>query len=218
MSLVDWKPLDWTPAATMAGRYAQMARLHADHAAPLHAAFGSDGETWRYMPYGPFADAADYAAWVTSVADRPDPVFYVIADGEGWAGVASLMRVDRAHGVIEIGNIALTPHLRRTPAATEAMHLMIDHAFQSGFRRMEWKCNALNAPSRRAALRYGFTYEGTFRQHMVVKGQNRDTAWFAITDGDWPTLRAGHQSWLAPANFDAAGAQIKPLSDFLPTP
>lgn len=123
------------------------------------------------------------------------------------------MRIDRESGVVEIGNIAFSPGLQRTPAATEAIHLLLEHAFASGFRRVEWKCNAENGPSRRAAARYGFAFEGTFRQHMVVKGRNRDTAWFALLDGEWPDLRTAHRAWLDPANFDDAGAQRRTLAD-----
>lgn len=197
----------------MVGARTRLERLTPDHAAALHAANPRDAEHWAYMAYGPFDDLQTYRDWIETVAAGDDPAFYAIDGPEGWAGVASFMRVDRANGVIEIGNIALSPSLQRTPEATEALHLMIDHCFAAGFRRVEWKCNAGNAPSRRAALRLGFTYEGTFRQHMIVRVQNRDTAWFAIIDADWPRLRAAHRSWLAPANFGAAGRQKRPLGE-----
>ncbi|MEL7183862.1 MAG: GNAT family protein, partial [Pseudomonadota bacterium] len=145
-------------------------------------------------------------------ASRADPFYYAIGDGTGWRGVAAYLRMDRANGVVEIGCIVLSPALQRTRAATEALHLMIAAAFDGGVRRVEWKCNAENAASRRAALRLGFTYEGTFRQHMVVKGRNRDTAWFALLDRDWPLIAAKHQAWLAPGNFDAQGRQRTALS------
>ncbi|CTQ48239.1 GNAT family N-acetyltransferase [Jannaschia donghaensis] len=211
--LADWRPLIWTPPASMAGRYARLDRLSVDaHAQALHAANPPEASHWAYMPYGPFPDPQVYRLWAEGAAASDDPVFYAIKGPSGWAGVASMMRIDRANGVIEIGNIALSPGLQRTPAATEAIHLMIDCAFAAGFRRVEWKCNAENAPSRRAAGRYGFTFEGVFRQHMVAKGVNRDTAWFAILDGDWPRLRAAHLAWLAPSNFDAQGGQRQSLA------
>lgn len=211
--LPDWQPLVWDAPSTLDGRYARLARLSVSaHAEALHAANPPDAAHWNYMPYGPFPDADVYRLWAEGAAASDDPVFYAIHGPGGWSGVASLMRIDRANGVIEIGNIALSPGLQRTPAATEAIHLMIDHVFAAGFRRVEWKCNAQNAPSRRAALRYGFAFEGVFRQHMVVKGRNRDTAWFAIVDGDWPRLRRAHHAWLAPDNFDVQGMQKQTLA------
>ncbi len=203
-----WRPLEWTAPAALQGRYARLERLDvADHAEALQAANPVDAAHWQFMPCGPFADFEVYRAWAEVSAASVDPAFYAVRGAAGWTGVASLMRIDRGNGVIEIGNIAFSPGLQRTPAATEAIHLLMDHAFGSGFRRLEWKCNALNAPSRRAAARYGFEYEGTFRQHMVVKGLNRDTAWFAVVDGDWPRLRRAHLAWLDPASFDGDGAQ-----------
>jgi RimJ/RimL family protein N-acetyltransferase len=131
------------------------------------------------------------------------------------AGYASYMRIDQANGVVEVGNILMTPALQRTTAATEAMYLMARHVFEDlGYRRYEWKCNALNEPSRRAALRYGFTFEGIFRQHMIVKSQNRDTAWFSLLDHEWPARKRAFEAWLNPANFDANGRQLKALSEF----
>lgn len=211
--LSDWTPLTWEPPAVLEGTHTRLERLNVGaHAAALHAANPPDAAHWAYMPYGPFADAAVYRFWAEGAAVSDDPVYYAIRGPGGWSGVASLMRIDRSDGVIEIGNIALSPGLQRTAAATEALHLMMDHAFAAGFRRVEWKCNALNAPSRRSAERLGFTFEGTFRQHMVVKGANRDTAWFAIVDGDWPPLRAAQRTWLDPANFDADGTQRRSLA------
>ena len=212
--LSGWASLKWTAPDMLEGRYARLERLAARHAAALQAANPRDAGHWAYMPYGPFADDDAYGAWFDAAAAGKDPVFYAVRGDIGWSGVASLMRIDRANGVIEIGNIAFSPGLQRTRAATEAIHLMIDHAFAAGFRRVEWKCNARNAPSRAAALRFGFAHEGTFRQHMVVKGANRDTAWFAIIDGDWSRLRAAHLAWLAPSNFDARGQQLRSLSEF----
>ncbi|SDY76199.1 Protein N-acetyltransferase, RimJ/RimL family [Jannaschia faecimaris] len=212
--LSNWQPLGWFPPATLEGNFTRLERLTvAGHAAALHAANPTDAAHWAYMPYGPYPDLDVYRLWAAGAESSDDPVFYAIHGPQGWGGVASFMRIDRSNGVIEIGNIALSPGLQRTPASTEAIHLMIDHAFAAGFRRVEWKCNAENAVSRRAALRYGFTYEGTFRQHMVVKAANRDTAWFAIVDGDWPRLRAAHRAWLDPENFDTSGRQKESLAE-----
>ncbi|MEM7643048.1 MAG: GNAT family protein [Pseudomonadota bacterium] len=212
MSLAQWRELDYAPPARMAGHGAVLERLDpARHAGDLFAANGADPEMWRYMHCGPFADFDTYRAWADGAAASADPAFYGIRGDGPWIGVASLMRIDRGNGVIEIGNIAFSGALKRTRNATAALHLMIAQAFEAGFRRVEWKCNAENAASRRAALRLGFGYEGTFRQHMVVKGRNRDTAWFAIVDGDWPAIRAAHLAWLDPGNFDGDGQQRKPL-------
>ena len=210
--LSDWTPIDWTAPDALEGRHARLERLSVDrHVAALHAANPVDPAHWAYMPYGPFPDLDTYRLWAEASAMGSDPVYYAVQGAVGWSGVASFMRIDGANGVIEIGNIAFSPGLQRRPAATEAIHLMLDHAFLSGFRRVEWKCNAQNAPSRRAAERLGFGYEGTFRQHMVVKGMNRDTAWFAMLDGEWPAIRSAHRAWLDPANFDGTGAQRAPL-------
>nr|WP_308916530.1 GNAT family protein [Jannaschia sp. LMIT008] len=195
----------------MAGARVRLERLRPGHAAALHAANAADDAMWDRLPYGPFADGAAYADWVAGSAAQTDPAFYAMRSGAGWCGVGALMRIDRAHGSIEIGHLAFAPTLRRTPAATEALFLMADRAFDAGFRRLEWKCDAANAASRRAAERLGFTAEGTFRQHMVVKGRSRDTAWFSILDREWPDRRAALVTWLAPANFDADGRQIRSL-------
>lgn len=172
---------------------------------------------WDYLPYGPFADAAAHSAWVLGVQGSTDPLFFAItnksAASSQAAGVASYLRIDPNNGSIEIGHLAFAPRLQRTPAATEALFLMLDHAFALGYRRVEWKCNALNLPSRRAAQRLGFSYEGLFRQAAVVKGRNRDTAWYAMLDAEWPALRAAFVQWLHVDNFDAQGRQRLALSD-----
>ncbi|MCK0167965.1 GNAT family N-acetyltransferase [Jannaschia sp. S6380] len=210
--LSDWRALAYAPPPAMVGQHSQLERLSVgDHAAALHASNPLTDDHWAFMPYGPFPDLQVYRLWAEGAAASEDPAYYAVRGGQGWGGVASLMRIDRAHGVIEIGHIAFSPGLQRTTAATEAIHLMIDQAFAAGFRRVEWKCNAANAASRHAAERLGFVHEGTFRQHMVVKGANRDTAWYAILDGDWPRLRAAHRAWLAPSNFEADGRQRTPL-------
>ncbi|MEL6688916.1 MAG: GNAT family protein [Pseudomonadota bacterium] len=197
------------------GRYARLEKLSAEHhAAGLHAAFAGPEELWEFMPWGPFPSEDDFRDWVASYEANPDFCYYAICDALSGAplGKASLMRINPAHGVIEVGGITYAPALQKKPAATEAMMLMMRWAFENGYRRHEWKCNALNLPSRRAAQRLGFSYEGTFRQHMVVKAKNRDTAWFAITDKEWPELSAAYDTWLSADNFDADGNQIQRLS------
>lgn len=199
----------------IAGRHVLLERLDPTrHAEDLFADNQGQDWLWDYMGYGPFADLAGYRDWQAGMALSPDPYFYALRDRASGrvGGVASFMRIDRTHGVIEIGHIAIAPPMQQTPAATEAISLMIGWAFDAGYRRVEWKCDALNAPSRRAALRYGFAFEGVFRQHMIYKGRNRDTAWYAIIDGDWPRLSAAHQAWLAPENFDERGRQRQSLS------
>jgi len=172
--------------------------------------------SWDWMAVGPFADDGAAQAWLATCAAGSDPLFFALLDrADGRAkGVLSLMRITPAWGTIEIGNIWLAPEIQRTALPTAAYRLLFAHALETlGYRRLEWKCNASNLPSRRAAARLGFTYEGTFRQHMVVKGRNRDTAWFALLDHEWPAARAALDAWLDPANFDPAGRQLFSLAD-----
>ncbi len=215
-------PIDnWTPppaptGTVLEGRYARLEPLAAEaHAALLFRAYAGHDALWDYMAYGPFHSAAQYHRWVRDIVADTGHLFYAIRDCESglFGGVASFLRIAPQMGVIEVGNINLAPGLQRTRAATEAMVLMMGWAFDAGYRRYEWKCDALNRPSRAAAQRLGFSYEGVFRQHMVIKGRNRDTAWFAVTDRDWPALREAFQVWLDPANFDAQGRQVERLSD-----
>jgi len=169
----------------------------------------ADPRLWTYLPYGPFAPD-DFFTWLDVCAANDDPLFYALVPyaTARATGMATHMRIVPDHGVIEIGHIWLGPELQRTPAATEAIFLLARHAFDDlGYRRLEWKCNAVNERSMRAAARFGFTYEGTFRQHLVIKGQNRDTAWWSILDSEWAAIRAGFEAWLAPENFDAEGRQ-----------
>ena len=170
---------------------------------------------WTYLAIGPFATLEAYRTWAEGVSRSDDPLFFAIVDRKTGkpVGVAAHMRIDPNAGTIEVGNLAYSPLLQHTPVATEAMFLLMQKAFDLGYRRYEWKCNSLNAPSRAAAQRLGFTYEGLFRQHMVHKGHNRDTAWFSILDGEWPALKAAYARWLAPENFDAQGKQKTRLSD-----
>ena len=198
------------------GRFVRLEPLEAArHRASLWRNVQGADEVWDYLFDGPYADAAAFAAELARKALSDDPLFWAIVDrGTGEAvGYATLMRIDVPHRVIEVGNILFTPALQRRPGATEAMALLAAHAFDLGFRRYEWKCNALNAPSRFAAERLGFTYEGTFRQHMVVKGRNRDTAWYSILDREWPAVKRGFDAWLAPGNFDADGRQRLSLAE-----
>jgi RimJ/RimL family protein N-acetyltransferase len=185
------------------------------HAEDLLAAAQGDPELWRYLPYGPFADAEELRGWLAERADSTDPLFLAVVDTatETARGVVSYLRIEPEHGCIEIGHIWFGAALQRTPAATETIYLLARHAFDDlGHRRLEWKCDAANARSRRAAERFGFTFEGVFRQHMIVKGRNRDTAWFALLDGEWPAARAAFEAWLSPENFDADGRQRSALA------
>lgn len=196
----------------MSGRYCRIELLDADrHAKDLYEANRKDeaGGMWTYLPYGPFDELAAYDRWVREVAAVIDPSFHAIIDlATGRAvGVASYLRIDPASGSIEVGHIAYSPLLQRTPAATEAMYMMMRRAFELGYRRYEWKCDALNAGSRAAAQRLGLSYEGVFRQARVNKGRNRDTAWFAAIDSEWPALDRAFRQWLDPSNFDQAGRQ-----------
>jgi len=203
-------------AAVLEGRYARLERVDADrHAAEIHRANSASDAIWDYLPYGPYASAAAYHRWMREVAGGSDPVFYAIRNLETgrFAGVASYLRIAPEAGSIEVGHINFSPELQRTRAATEAMYLMMGWAFSAGYRRYEWKCNALNLVSRRAAERLGFSYEGIFRQAAVIKGRNRDTAWFAAIDSEWPALKEAFESWLSPANFGADGRQAESLSD-----
>jgi RimJ/RimL family protein N-acetyltransferase len=212
----DWRPPERPSGVILKGQHAELAPLSAEqHAALLFRAYEGHDQLWDYMGYGPFSSSALFHRWVRDTVADPGHLFYAIRDVEqdAWAGVASYLRIAPEAGSIEVGNINYSPALQRTRAATEAMYLMMDWAFSAGYRRYEWKCNALNAPSRRAAQRLGFSFEGVFRNAMVVKGRNRDTAWFAVIDSEWPALKEAFQSWLSPSNFDADGRQIEALGD-----
>jgi RimJ/RimL family protein N-acetyltransferase len=214
---VDTTPAERPGEATLQGRFCRIEKLDpARHSAALWQAVSADNSLWDYMGYGPFADAPGFARWLDERAVLLDPYSYAVVDkatGEA-SGIVTLMEIRPSMRVIEIGNIVYAPRLQRTIAATEAQYLTARYVFdQLGYRRYEWKCNALNGPSMRAAERLGFTYEGTFRHHMIVKGRNRDTAWFSITDGEWPAIKQAFERWLAPDNFDAAGKQRASLAD-----
>ena len=217
MSLSPARPLE---PVVLEGRTVRLEPLDADrHAAALFEAAqgaGADPLVWRYMWDGPFADAAEYASASGAQGRRRHRPAVLRDRGStrfgGPSGVASYLRIEPAHACIEIGHIWFGGRLQRTTAATEAIFLLLRHAFDDlGNRRVEWKCDAANARSRTAAERFGFTFEGVFRQHMIVKGANRDTAWYALLDAEWPAVRAGFEAWLDPANHDSAGNQLQPL-------
>lgn len=211
-----WTPPSHPPREPLVGRWCRVEPLDPErHAADLFTALAEDrdGAIWTYLPYGPFDRLEAYVEWMVESCSGTDPLFFAIVDGAGRAsGVASYLRITPASGSIEVGHIHLTPRLQRTVAATEAMYLMMRRAFELGYRRYEWKCDALNRASRAAALRLGFSFEGVFRQATVYKGRNRDTAWYAAIDTDWPALRAVFERWLDPGNFDAQGHQRMALS------
>ena len=188
------------------------------HARDLFDAFSDDHEDriWTYLPYGPFATFAGFRGWVEENCTGPDPKFHAILDVDGRAvGVASYLRINPDAGVIEVGHINYSPSLQCSQAATEAMHLMARRVFELGYRRYEWKCDALNVRSRRAAERLGFRFEGVFRQATMYKGRNRDTAWYSIIDSEWPSIMRAQESWLSPENFEPDGQQRMPLRSFM---
>ena len=206
------KPAQPPERITLVGRFVTLAPAAVEHASALYAATAADDTLWEYMGDGPYRSVADFEAAWAKKATAADAVFYTILVDGAPAGYASLMRIDLANGCIEVGNIMYSPALKRTPAATEVQYSLARYVFDDlGNRRYEWKCNDQNAPSRRAALRYGFQYEGTFRQHMIIKGRNRDTAWFAMLDSEWPARKAAFEAWLDPSNFDASGSQKRAL-------
>ncbi len=213
-------PVDATPArrpgpVTLEGRYGRVEKLDVRHAANLWKAYAGHDHIWTYLSaYGPFSDAPAFSDWLASRVVFEDPYSYAIVGTSGHAlGIAALMEIRPAMRVIEVGHVVYSPALMRTPLGTEAQYLLARYAFETlGYRRYEWKCDALNAASRRAALRYGFVYEGTFRQHMIAKGRNRDDAWFSILDSEWPAHKAAFERWLAPENFDAEGRQKMSLN------
>lgn len=206
------------PRTVMMGRTAQLIPTQLAHAPALYDAFGrdADGRNWTYLPYGPFTALADFTAWMSATCQGDDPLFHTVCTPDGApVGLATYLRIDTAAGAIETGHLHFSPLMQGSTVSTEAMFLMMKRVFDDlGYRRYEWKCDALNAPSRTAAERLGFTYEGTFRQATAYKGRNRDTAWFSIIDSEWPKLKAAFQAWLDPSNFDATGRQKQSLTQF----
>jgi RimJ/RimL family protein N-acetyltransferase len=221
---VDPSPAPRPQPTVLPGRLVTLRPLdRAAHAEALYqATHGPEkDDQWRYMSEGPFASRAEFDVFFDRNAGSADPLFFAIVDNATGAvvGQASYLRIEPRHRGIEVGNILFTPVFQRSSGATEAMYLMARHVFDDlGYRRYEWKCNALNQPSRRAALRLGFVFEGVFRQHMIIKGRNRDTAWFSMLDAEWPLRRANFERWLAPSNFDPAGRQLLSLSDLNANP
>ena len=217
-SVPDWVSPPLPPREPMEGWWCRLEPLDPDrHAAALFEADAADadGRSWTYLAYGPFRDFPSYRAWLGATCLGDDPLFFAVVDlaDNRPAGLVSYLRVAPVAGSIEVGHIHYAPRLQRSPAATEAMFLMMQWAFESGYRRYEWKCDALNAASRAAAQRLGLSFEGVFRQATVYKGRNRDTAWYAAIDRGWPALREAFLAWLAPDNFDGEGRQRIRLSD-----
>jgi RimJ/RimL family protein N-acetyltransferase len=213
---VDAKPAPLPGPVTLRGRFATVERLDpATHGKALWDAFKGRDALWTYSSNGPFADEASFQQWLKERAELKDPYYFAIVSPDGRAlGVATYMEIRPKTRVIEVGHIVYGPDLQQKPAATEAQYLLARHAIEDlGYRRYEWKCHSLNAASRSAALRLGFTFEGIFRQHMIVKGRTRDTAWFSIIDSEWPRLRKAFEAWLVPENFDGGGKQKKRLED-----
>lgn len=216
--LPGWTPPPRPRRETLLGRYCRLEPLDSDrHAAALFAANAADieGRSWTYMPYGPFPTLASYREWMEGKCLGDDPLFFAIIDraDDQPAGVASYLRITPASGSIEVGHLHYSPRLKRRPAATEAMYLLMKWAFEAGYRRYEWKCDALNAASRGAAERLGLSFEGIYRQATVYKQRTRDTAWYAAIDAEWPALRNAFETWLDPKNFDEQGQQRVRLSD-----
>lgn len=217
--LLNWRACTPPPRITLNGRYCSIEALSATrHGSELANVFvnKSPDSDWTYLPYGPFAQEADFLDWIQSIEPSDDPLFQSVIDkASGRAvGIASYLRIEPSVGVIEVGHIHFSPHLQKTPAATESMFLMMRQVFDElGYRRYEWKCDALNKPSRAAAERLGFQFEGVFRQATMYKGRNRDTAWFSILDSEWPRLKQQFEAWLAPENFDINGQQKRRLGE-----
>ena len=221
--LGNWQGAKVPEAVRLEGRFVTLEPLRAErHSAELWNAVQGADQVWTWLADGPYPEPGGLAAAIREKETGSAARFFAIlpkrADGaasEGALGYASLMRIDAPNGVIEVGNVLFAPLLQRTPAATEAMFLMARHVFEDlGYRRYEWKCNARNVPSRRAAERLGFTFEGVFRQHMIVKGRSRDTAWFSMLDSEWPARKRAFERWLAKDNFDSEGRQLHALSSF----
>ena len=229
-SLPGWKPPPWPPHKAMEGRTCRLEPLDPEvHAEALYAEFAldPDGRNWTYLPCGPFESLEAYRSWIKETCLGDDPLFFAIIERTGERtgdqrdaqrggkalGMASYLRITPESGSIEVGHILYTERLKRSAGATEAMYLMMENVFELGYRRYEWKCDALNAASRAAAQRLGFSYEGIFRQATVYKGRNRDTAWYAMIDSNWPRLREAYRKWLDPSNFDEQGKQRIRLSE-----
>jgi RimJ/RimL family protein N-acetyltransferase len=212
---VDPRPTPRPEPVTLQGRYGRVEKLRAEHAADLWKVFAGQDQVWTYIATaGPFAAGDEFAAYIAVRAAADDPYAYAIIDSSNHAiGYFTLMRIVPNNRVVEVGHVLYSPTLQRTPLGSEAQYLLARYVFETlGYRRYEWKCDSHNSPSRRAAVRYGFTYEGTFRQHVIAKGRNRDDAWFSMLDGEWPACKANFERWLAPENFDSHGRQKSSLA------
>lgn len=215
---LHWTPRQFPPKIILKGKYVTLEPINSSHAHELYQLnhnSESDQRLWDYMPYGPFTQD-QFINWVDQISQQQDPQFYAILSNQTQkpVGFMSYLRITPKDGVIEVGNIAYSHLMQRSPSSTEAAYLLIKNAFDLGYRRVEWKCNALNERSKAAALRLGFTYEGTFRKHMVVKDMNRDTAWFSIIDEDWPKCHTALEKWLDAENFSSDGVQVRKLKEF----
>ena len=219
--LPDWQPASNPSLKAMIGRYCQLEAFDVErHGEQLYRAYAedTDGSMWTYMTCGPFTSVSAFLIWMRSAAESNDPLFYTIVETASVyaVGQAALMRIVPENGVIEVGNIAFSPRLQRTRVATEAMYLLMKRVFDElGYRRYEWKCDSCNISSRRAAERFGFTYDGLFSQAVVYKGRNRDTTWYSMINKDWPGIKAAYEEWLEPNNFDADGMQKRKLADLI---
>lgn len=219
----DWQACERPPKTSMTGRYCRVEPMDVEkHAEDLFHAFAKDEDqsNWTYLPYGPFDDFDKFKEWMKTTCCKEDPLFHTIFDlnTNKTVGIASLMRIEPHVGVVEVGHIHFSPLMQRTPISTEALYLLMKRVFEElGYRRYEWKCDSLNAPSRAAAERLGFSLEGIFRQLTMYKGRNRDTAWLSIIDSEWPALKTMFDSWLDPKNFDELGNQINRLQFFKTT-
>lgn len=218
MPVTEWTPAPRPEKEPLDGRFSRLLplepRVHADE---LYESVSVDGDeaSWTYMHYGPFRSLTEFRTWMTAFCSGSDPLFYAIVDktDNRVKGFASYQRINPEQGTIEVGHVYFGPRLRRTVAATEAMYLMMRHAFLEGYRRYEWKCDALNVPSHQAARRLGFTYEGTFRHGGVYKGRNRDISWYSITESEWEWLQRAFEEWLGQGNIDSSGNQLTSLGD-----
>lgn len=207
-----WAPRPRPERKSFRGHHAELVPFDRSHGPELFKAFSLSEENWAYLPYGPFDRYETFETWMHATLLGGDPLFFTWMKDGAPAGIGSLMRIVPEHGVIETGHLHFSPLIQRTPATTEGLYMLMTYAFEAlGYRRFEWKCNALNIPSRRAAERLGFTFEGIHRQANVFKGRSRDTAWYSILDGEWPALKTGFEAWLSPDNFEEGGAQITRL-------
>lgn len=220
-SLSDWKGAPFPLVQQMAGRYCKLERINAErHAKDLYEAYGeaSDNRDWTYLPVGPFETFDVFLVYVKKMEEQTDPMHFAVIDLVSMkpVGTFALMRIDPVNGVIEVGHVSYSVRMKRTRISTEVISLLLKYVFEDlGYRRFEWKCDALNAPSRRAAERFGFSFEGIFRQAIVTRGRNRDTAWYSIIDGEYPILRPAYDLWLDEGNFDSQGRQIKRLGELM---